>query len=287
LKIKIGEKTATLNLLAVCAAWGTSFYIVKDLVTAVNPFTLVGYRFLVSSVIAGAIVLFMRKPLFKHIFEGFVLAFTIWIVVALQAVGLVYTTASNSGFITGLFVVFTPIVMFVFFKGRINITTFIAILVDVAGLWLLTDGLKAFNTGDFLTLLAAVGSGFHIVFIDRYGKKGLDPFVLCFQQFFFCGVLSLGTSLIMGYSFSLDIHRFGGPMIFLILVPTVFSFLVQLISQKHVTAVKAALIYTLEPVFAAGFAWTLGNEKLIPIRAAGGFLIFVGMLVAELRLPKK
>ena len=269
-------------LLAATLVWGSSFFIVKDLVASVNPFVMVAYRFLIASVFVALLAFVLKKNLLGNILEGLILAFTVWLITVLQAVGMVYTTASNSGFITAMFVVFVPIFSILLFGGKLKKSSLLAIVIDVAGLWFLTEGLKAINLGDFLTMLAAVASAFHILFIDKFGKKGLDPLVLCFQQFFFAGLLSLITALVMGYSFSIVWGKAVYSLAFLIALPTIFSFLAQIFSQKHVDAIRASLIYTLEPVFAAVLAWTLGGEKAISVRVLGGCLIFAGMIISDI-----
>ncbi len=277
-----GKRFHDIMLLSATLVWGSSFFIIKDLVGSLDPFVLVAYRFLTAAIVLAVLILALKKNIFANLKEGFILAVTVWLVTVLQACGMVYTTASNSGFITAMFVVFVPLLSVLLFGGKLKKSSLVAIGIDIAGLWFLTEGLKAVNLGDILTLLAAVASAFHILFIDKFAKKGLDPLVLCFQQLFFAGALSLLTAFVIGAPFAVPGRKAVLSLAFLIALPTLFSFLVQVFSQKHIDAVKASLIYTLEPVFAAALAWTIGGETAVPVRVFGGTLIFIGMIISDI-----
>ena len=273
-----------LLLLSATVVWGSSFFIIRGLVQTVDPFVLVTYRFGISALIVAGLVLFQKKQLFSNIKKGFLLGLSLWGTIVLQAVGLVYTTAVNSAFITGIFIVFVPILSYMFFKGNLVLSAAVAIVVDVLGLWFLTGGVSEINRGDVLTLVAAVTSGFHVLLVDKYRKDGLDLYVLCFQQFLVVGGLSLLVTVVFGYPLVMKADGAVLKMGILILFPTVICFLIQLVCQKNLSAIKSSLIYTLEPVFAAGFAWTLGGETFVLSRALGGLIIFLGMIIYELPL---
>ncbi len=288
MKLVTKKKTllADLGLLYAAAIWGSTFFIVKESLKHIDPVMLVGYRFLLAAIILGFIVYFQKKRLFNNWKHGFVLGFILWLLYISQTIGLKYTTASNSGFITGLFILFVPIFSMMFFRTKLSIAKLFSVFLALLGLWLLTGGLKEINIGDMLTLIAAVTYAFHILFADKYIKKKSDPYVLSFQQFFFIGVLSIITGIVFQLPTSFGTINTLRVVLFLTLFPTVSAFVIQLIAQKYTTPVKVALIFSMEPVFAAVFAWTLGNEVFIRNRAMGGLIIVIAMILSELPLEK-
>lgn len=265
-----------------CAAvWGATFYMVKDALAAVHPVTLVAYRFLLSAALMLPWV-FARPRIGALLKEGAILSVWLTALYISQTVGLGYTTASNSGFITGLFILFVPVFMYLFFKQKPNAGQWAAVGLAVCGLWLLTGGLHAINLGDALTLVAAVSYAAHLLAVDRYVKADADTVLLAFHQFWMTGLASLLWSLTGGYSLEVENVKTWGVIVFLALFPTLSAFFIQMLAQKLSTAVKVALIFSLEPVFAAVFAWTVGGEPVRPASIWGGGLIVLAMVVGEL-----
>lgn len=271
-----------LGLFYAAAIWGSTFFIVKDSLNSIDPVALVAYRFIISSLVMAAVVLFRGKKLFTGFRYGFILGVLVWLLFIPQTIGLKYTTASNSGFITGLFVVFLPFFSFVFFRAAPSLIKLISVLIAAAGLWFLTGGLKDINPGDLLTLSAAVTYALHILFADKFIKKNIDPYVLCFQQFFVVGAFSFILAFFMKTPLQIINIDVFFIILFLALFPGVSAFIIQLVAQKHTSPIKVGLIFTMEPVFAAIFAWTLGGERFIIERAAGGIMIVAAMILAEL-----
>ncbi len=288
MKILSRHKTllSDLGLLYAAVIWGGTFIIVKDSLETIDPVTLVGYRFLLA---ASILAVFLRPkgiPLFSNLKTGLTLGFFLWLLYIPQTIGLRYTTASNSGFITGLFIVFVPILNYLFFRQIPNLIKIISVGLALCGLWYLTGGLAEINLGDAITLISAGTYAVHILLADKYIKAEINPYVLSFQQFLVTGVLSCLASIIFGLP--LGVNGISGVMtiLFLSLFPTLSAFVIQLIAQQHTAPLKVALIFTMEPVFAALFAWTLGGEVFIPQRAFGGMLIVAGMMVSELSVDK-
>jgi len=269
-----------LGLFYSAAVWGSTFFIVKDALKNIDPIILVGYRFILATILLGGFCLATRKPLFKNAKHGFLLGFFLWLLYISQTVGLSITTASNSGFITGLFVAFVPMFSLTVFKRVPSLTEFVATVVSLSGLWVLTGGLKDINIGDLLTLIAAMTYAIHILFVDKYVKDGDDPYVLSFLQFTFVGAASLTTGAIFDLPFSVLETNTIWVVLFLALIPTLSAFVIQVVAQKFTRPLRVSLILAFEPVFAALFAWTLGGEHLIFHRAIGGFFIFLGMVIS-------
>jgi drug/metabolite transporter (DMT)-like permease len=282
---------AGLGLFYSAAVWGSTFFIVKWCLLSVNPVILVGYRFTLAAMILGGLLALGGRRLFSRFREGLVLGLFLWLLYGPQTVGLGITTASNSGFITGTFVIFVPVFSYLVFRKRPRAIGVLSALVSLTGLWLLTRGLQSVNYGDLLTVITAMAYAVHILFIDRFVRRGADPYLLSFQQFLVVGVLSLVVGLIFRLPFLPASTDIIWVVLFLALFPTLSAFVIQLVAQKFTSPTRVSLILAFEPVFAALFAWTLGGELFVAHRAAGGLLIFVALAMSALpskeRLPSR
>lgn len=267
--------------------WGSTFFIVKDALADIDPIIMVAYRFLLAGAILWLFLLVKGKSIFTGMGRAFFLSVILWFLYVPQTVGLKYTTASNSGFITGLFVAFVPIFLRIIFKRKPSLMEVIASIVSLIGLWILTGGLKDFNIGDSLTLVAAVTYALHVLYSDKYMKAGVDPYVISCQQFLMIGLLSLITGFVLDLPFTIGSTRAGWIVVFLALFPTLSAFLIQMIAQKITSPLKVSLIFALEPVFAVIFAWTLGGEEVIFHRALGGLFIFSALIISGIPSPKR
>lgn len=274
-------RLADLGLLYCAAVWGSTFYLVKDALGAVDPNAMVAYRFLLSALVLAPFALTKAKP-WRLMKESLILALLLAALYLSQTIGLGLTTASNSGFITGLFVVFVPLFLLVFFGKPPTTVQWASSGLALVGLWLLTGGASSFNKGDALTLVSAMTYAGHLLATDHYVKGDADPILLAFHQFWMTGLIALAATAGLGASFGVAGGKAWGVIAFLAVVPTVSAFYIQMLAQRKVAPVKASLIFSLEPVFAALFAWTLGGEAFVPARAAGGLLIVVAMVAGEL-----
>ncbi len=289
-------------LVYAAAMWGATFFLVKDALAQVNPVALVAYRFLIAGGLCAAGLAFQRRNLFAGWGHGVFLGVVLWVLYLAQTIGLGLTTASNSGFITGLFIVFTPLVVWAWLKRAPAGMQALAVGIALAGLWLLTGGIAGANAGDVLTLAAAVTYAIHVVYAGSLMERGIDPWVLNCQQILVVGVLALltlplqaltqawsaGTSIAgtLPAQFVVSGTAGWGAIIFLALFPTITAYTAQLYGQQVVDSTRTALILTLEPVFAAVFAWTLGGEAFHWQRATGGLVIVFAMVLSEVRWGK-
>ncbi|MEF3280335.1 MAG: DMT family transporter [Elusimicrobiota bacterium] len=267
--------------------WGSTFVVTKYALNFVDSSAMVSIRFFISALVLLPFVL-KRKNFFLHIKEAFILSIFLSSLYLTQTLGLVFTTASNSGFITGLFIIFIPIFMFLIRKQKPLKMEIVASIVAILGMWFLTGGLNGINPGDLLTLVAAMSYSLHLIFTDKYVKNEFDIIKLSFHQFGIVAVISATAVLLSNKSFSVSSLKGWYVIIFLALFPTLSAFFIQMIAQKYIEPFKVGIIFTLEPVFAAIFAWTVGGEEFIVIKAFGGFLIFLSMLIVEIdRFLKK
>ncbi len=269
-----------LGLVYCAAVWGSTFYIVKDALAGVDPVAMVAHRFLLAALLLAPWAL-SRRAAGRHLKESFLLAVLLFALYATQTVGLGYTSAANSGFITGLFVIFVPLFLLVFMRQPPTKVQWGSSALALAGLWLLTGGVKSVNFGDVITLVAAATYAGHLLVTDRYVRADADAVVLAFHQFWMCGLMALIWCLASGRPLGVATESAARIIMFLAVAPTLSAFFIQMYAQKTVAPVKVSLIFSLEPVFAAVFAWTVGGERFVPGAAAGGLLIVSAMMAGE------
>jgi drug/metabolite transporter (DMT)-like permease len=270
-------------LLGITLIWGATFVIVKNAVAEIDPSTFLAIRFTIAALIC--IVIF-RKHLLpidrKVLIDGVVLGFFFYCGFLLQTTGLKYTSASNSGFITGTVAVFTPIIQ-VAIERRLPKWNHIAgIVVVMMGLFFLSGNeLNGWNKGDLMTLGCAISFSFYIVWLDivsqRRDFRQLTVMQLvCVALFSFCAIPFMGGGSVV----------MTGSLVFALfytaIMATVVTAPLQTKYQRFTTPSKAAIIYTAEPVFAAVFAYFLLHETLQPIQWGGAGLILFGVLISEL-----
>lgn len=265
-----------LGLVYATLVWGATFVMVKDVLAFVHPAALVGWRFLIAAACLLPFVLAKERP-GRHLREGALLGVWLLVLYLAQTAGLAYTSASNSGFITGLFVLFVPAFHFALVRRLPAAWELVPFAAAAAGLWLLTGGVRGANRGDLLTLLAAAAYAAHVLSTDRFVQGDSDPVLLSFHQFWFTGAACLCACLAFGLPPRVEGTRAMGMVVFLALIPTLSAFFIQIAAQKHIAPLQVSLIFTLEPVFAALFAWTLGGESFNAAKAAGGGLIVLAM----------
>ena len=276
------------SLLLAAVFWGSGYFVSKEAVNIMHPVTLVAYRMLAGGVIVGLALLILRKNIISNFKNGLVLGLLLVGVMLTQTVGLKITSASNSGFISGMFIIFVPFLSYMLYKRKTSPVKLVAVGFAVLGLWLLTGGVGGMNTGDVITIFTAVCSGLRITFIGEVTKKEkIDPLVVCFHQFWITGVAAIIISLFMGYSLAIGGAANTWRLEYLIIFPTVLAFALQLSGQRHLSSVNASFLIAFEPVFGAIFAWTLGGEKFIVMSAFGGLLIFAGMMLSEISFNQK
>lgn len=272
---------ADLGLVYCAAVWGATFYMVKDALGGVDPVAMVCHRFLLSALLLAPWAL-VRPARTRHLKESLILSVLLFLLYTTQTIGLGHTSASNSGFITGLFVIFVPIFLFFFFRKSPTAVQWVSSVLALLGLWMLTGGISSVNFGDVITLVAAATYAGHLLATDQYVRADADVLVLAFHQFWMTGVMALAYCLVSGRSLAVTGESAAGTIAFLAVVPTLSAFFIQMWAQKVTLPVKVSLIFSLEPVFAAVFAWTIGGESFVPARAAGGGLIVAAMIAGEL-----
>ncbi|RHW42288.1 DMT family transporter [Neobacillus notoginsengisoli] len=287
---------ADIILLSVSFVWGITFVMVQNAISFLEPFSFNGIRFLTAAFFLGIwLLIFERRQLQKLnariLFSGAFIGLFLFVGYAAQTAGLLYTTSSKAGFITGLSVVLVPLFSFMLLKQRPGRNAVIGVLVATIGLFLLTmTGVSPLNKGDGLIFICAIGFAFHIIFTGKYSSQ-FPSLLLTIIQIATVGVLSSLFAFVFDdwqKAFTPSVI-FSGEVLFALAVTailaTALAFLAQTAFQKYTSATRVALIFAMEPVFAAaaGFMWA--NEVLTASALAGCLLIFAGMIFSE--LPRK
>jgi len=273
---------AELLLLSITIIWGSTFVITKGLLEDISPFLYIAVRFILAAVVFGLVyrhVWRMDKP---ALVRGGILGLLLFVGFALQTVGLQYTTASKSAFITGMLVVLTPICQILIERRLPKLGNVIGAVLVAVGLYFLTspDG-SEMNLGDWLTLGCALCFALYIVYLDMFGSK-YDAAQLTFAQFAVAGIGgTIGTVLFERVVWNPSLE-FAGAIAYLTVFATVIALFVQTKYQKETTPTRAAVIFSVEPVFAAVFAYLILSEMIGPLGMVGGGLIVGGLLVSEL-----
>jgi len=277
------SRKAELSLLILTLFWGITFPLVKIALSFSSAFVFLSLRFGLATVAVWLV--FSRRISFREegiLRAGALIGIFLFLGFAFQTIGLKYTTASKSAFITGLFVVMIPPLSFFLLKERMGIFSLMGVILAVSGLYLLThpDG-SEFNLGDFLTLLCAISFSIQVILVQIYTRR-FDFLTLTFIQILATTFLSLPFMLSFE-EFKLVYHpHLVLAVLICALFATAFGLFIQNRMQKDTTATKAALIYAVEPVFAAIFSHFLLNEVLGYLGILGGGLILSGMLSSEL-----
>lgn len=275
------------SLVVVTLVWGATFVLVKDIVEQVSPMLFLAVRFALGALALALLVAVTGKwrgLSMRELGWGTILGMLVGVGYTFQTVGLQWTTASNAGFITGLSVVLVSVLGFFILKHRPDTWSWSGVIFATVGLILLSVQLDkgiSFNRGDPLVLGCAVAFALQIVFVSKVAAS-TDPLRMTLVQLIVAGLLN-GVGALL---FERPVSGLGGEIwagaAFMGLVATGAAFVVQMTVQRFTTAVHTALIFTLEPVFAAIFGFWLQGDRLTQMGWSGAALILGGMLVAEL-----
>lgn len=294
MKKYIGE----IALFSITIFWGVTFPIIKLALNDISPMLFIGIRFSLAALI---LLPFLLKPLLNsniHLIKaGLFLGLLYFIGFATQTVGLQYTTATKSGFITGTFVVFIPILQLILERRAPGKGNIFGILLVIIGLILLSSkGITMldiinelgsnFNIGDLLTLICAFFYALYVVYIDIITKK-FDYKPLIILQVLFTGIAGFVFAFLFDAAGIESVrYDFNKTVILVILYTAIFSSIlatvIQTKYQKVVTPTKAGIIFSLEPIFAALFAFIIIQEEISSFGIVGCIYIFTGVLVSEL-----
>ncbi|MBO3770029.1 MAG: DMT family transporter [Candidatus Brockarchaeota archaeon] len=272
-----------LLLVLVSILWGTSFPLIKMVTASIDANEYVAFRFILTVFILSPyfvyVLLKKRNEFFKVAKPGVILGLMYFGGIFFQGLGTKYTTASNSGFITSLYI---PIVYVIdVLNHRLNYSHrfTLALFLSMLGIYLISGGYYELRIGDLIVLISAFFWAFQILAIDKFSKEGFFSLDLVFFQYAvtaLLGSVSASSSLNL-----LKMSEVFFPLLYLAVVCSILVGVLQIIGQRYTTASQASLIYVLEPVFAALFSFVLLGERLNVPELAGAFLILCSVLISS------
>jgi len=278
------EFFADLSLLFVAIIWGSTFIIVKQSVENIPVFSFLFMRF----ALAGMLLILFNAPKLKAIdkgvlADGVMLGMALFLAYAFQTFALTVTSASITAFITGLFVVFVPVLSSVFLRKLPRQEAMIGVVFATIGLALITlQGKFLVSFGEFLALVCAFFIAIHIILTDKLSRRN-DYGLLTLVQVNIVALFSLI------FSAFLDSHiipiQCNNQLIFSLIINSVFAtfvaFVIQMSMQKYTTPTKAAIIFIMEPVSSAFFSYWIGGELLTTKQYVGTSFILFAMVFTE------
>jgi drug/metabolite transporter (DMT)-like permease len=272
---------ATAALILVTAVWGVTFVQVQDAVAIYPLFAFLAVRYLIATAALAPPAARRLRGLGRDgLVAGSVLGVLIAIGIGLQTAGLERTTVTNTGFITGLYVLFTPLLGLALFRTPIPRELWAAVALALLGLALLSGVPQGSGTGDLLVLLSTVAQALQIVMVERYANR-FDVFALTFVEVAAACAVFGAIAIALG---DLSVPR--GSTVWAALIVTglfavAFAMLVQIWAQRQVSATRIAVIFSLETVFAGIAGYLLADERIGLLGFAGCAAIFAGIVIAE------
>lgn len=284
----------TFLLVLVTIIWGTTFVLIQDTVKFVNPFLIVSGRTFIAAFVMFIILKIKTPKLIfnkKSIIQGSIMGLLMATTFASQTIGLKYTSTGHSAFITGSAVIIVPIILLMIYKEIIKLQELIPILIVFVGLYLLTynSGSQSENMwkGDLITLITMSSYAMHIILAGKYVKND-NVYSIVSYQFLSAGIASFIMSLFFGNS-NPNVFNFNtiASILYLGIFATLFCYFIIVWVQKYESSVKVALVFTLEPVFAAFFGYLFIREKMNFNEIIGAISILIGLIIYQLLKIKK
>ena len=275
-------KIAPWALLAVSASWGMAFVVMKDAIErqSVNNFLFSRFSLAVLVMLAlrpSVVKRIDRDLLLRAASAGVFLGFGY----IFQTLGLARTGAAITGFVTGLYVVMTPLLAYFFLKEKLNKLIWSCVFLATIGLGLLSIRGFSVGIGEMLVLASAFFFAAHIIALGKW-SSGRDVYAMTVVQLAMCALLSGIASIPEGYSAPPDTGVWA-VVVFTAVICTAVAFVIQTWSQAHMTTTKVAVILTMEVVFAAVFAMIFGGERLTLQATLGGILVLTAMFMIVLK----
>jgi drug/metabolite transporter (DMT)-like permease len=277
------RRLSELALIGIASIWGLTFVMVKDAIEELPTMAFLAYRFIPAALIVAVV---FRGQLGRMPRDGWLAGAVMGVFLTggyiFQTLGLEETTASNTGFITGLFVVLTPVLGAVLLRQSIPLVAWAAAGVAALGLWLLAGAGTDFNfRGDGLVLVCAFSLAAHILATASAVKK-YDVGALLAIQLGVVGLVSLAIGAAAGDLEAPEGATVWSALIVTSLIASALGFFVQTFAQQHAPPARTALILAAEPAFAGFFGWLLNDERLSATGWVGAVLIMTAIVAVEI-----
>ncbi len=272
---------ALLALIAVTAVWGVTFVQVKDAIAVYPLFAFLAVRYAIAT---GALALVgaprVRSLGRSGLAAGALLGALLGLGIGLQTAGLERTTVSSTGFITGLYVVLTPLFGLALFRTPVGAEVWVGVAVSIVGLGMLSGVHVGSTTGDLLVLASTAAQALQIVMVERYARR-FDAIALTLAEMAACCLGFLAIAAALG---DLEVPR-GRTVWGALLVTAIFAsalgYLIQIWAQRRISAARIALVFALETVWAGLFGYVLDGDRLGWLGWGGCALILAGIVLAE------
>lgn len=279
-----------------CIIWGTTFTVVKETTTKINPFLLSTARNSIATILLFLYLIFSKKIIKLKNIKSIIYGSTIGIILAIiyisQTFGLNYTTANNSAFISSVTVILIPIILIFIGKVVLNKKQVFSILIVMLGLYLLTikNGLISINTGDLITFGATFICALHIILSGIYVNK-TEFLSLIFYQFLSASLFSIiGYIIFMPEIISSSLIQDSSTILrvlYLGILGTFFCFFVTVWCQQFIGSIFLALIFSMEPIFAGITNYIVLDEKFSSKELLGAIVIFIGIIAYSISKNNK
>ena len=274
-------------LLITAVIWGLGFVAQVLGMNYLSPFAFIGARFLLGAASLMPLVVFfyyrnwlLQSSLRTVLIGSLVLGVILFAAGSLQQVGIVYSNASNAGFITGLYMVLVPLIGLAF-RHRPGLNAWLGTVLALVGLFLLSVKVDfSMGYGDTLLLIGAVGWALHILAIDHFASRAA-PLLLALGQFIVCGVLAVGVSVVWETTTWDQLRAATNVLIYAGVITVGVAYTLQVIAQERADPTHAAIILSLEAVFGAIGGYLFLQEQLTSRELWGCTLMLAGMLVSQ------
>ena len=281
------QVTADLMMLVVTICWGSSYLFTKIGLDSLGVYNLIFLRFGIAFILAALI--FHKRILkadFKTIKYSFMLGSILFFAFVFLNTGIQSTSVSNTGFLVSLSVVFVPIISAFFLKQKVEKRLMIGVFSALVGIGLLTlNSQLQLSLGDILCIICALFYSVHIIVTGKV-TKNVDSISLGVWQLGFCGAWGLLFTLLFETPQLPQNTNVWSSILALSILCSALGFIVQTIAQQYSTATHAGLIFSLEPIFAAGFAFVFIGETLSIRGYIGASIVLLGILIAEIDFKK-
>ena len=283
---KSSPSLALAALVGITAVWGYTFLIVQSAVGRMPVMDFMAWRFAAAALIMLALRPTCLRGITRlELLRGAILGIILGLGYIAQTYGLLYASAAVSGFITGMFVVLTPVMAWILLRHQTDRNTWLLVALATVGVAVLSLNGWSVGPGELLTLGCAILFAIHIVGLGEWSPH-YDPYTFAFLQIATVAVISIIAAIPGGITIPPDIEvwqTIGITAVF----ATALAFIVQTWAQSLVSPTRAAIVMTMEPVFAGLFAVVIGGNQLTWRTLLGGACIVAAMLIINLKSARR